>query len=93
MRMVSSLQLKFDSRAKEIENKWIDKFDALRKQVDGRWKQLDGLENSVKSAAELHKQWRLKANDKTRELDEVKVGVSSTHFTLANEYFSTLTMK
>lgn len=76
MRMVSSLQLKFDNRAKEIENTWLDKFAALRKQVEGRWKQLDGLESNVKSAADMHKQWRLKANDKSRELEETKVSVN-----------------
>ncbi|EOQ99612.1 hypothetical protein E3P92_00594 [Wallemia ichthyophaga] len=84
MRKVSSLQLKFDSRAKEIESKWMDKFAALRKQIDGRWKQLDGLEGSVKSAAEMHKQWRLKANEKSRELDEIKNSYNETMIQLAN---------
>ncbi|TIB90893.1 hypothetical protein E3Q06_00136 [Wallemia mellicola] len=72
MRVISSLEMKFDKRAKEIETNWMTKFASLRKQVEGKWKQIDGLESSVKSASEVHKQWRMKSNEKSREVDELK---------------------
>ena len=84
MKSISNIQLKFDKKSKDIENVWVEKFANLKKQVDSRWKQLERLEVSIKSASDLHKQWRLRANEKTRELDELKQSYNEIMIQLSN---------
>lgn len=45
----------------------------VRKQLDGRWKQIDRFETSVKNLAEVKHTWRRKYNTKEGELEAIKV--------------------
>jgi len=72
LKALSQIQLEFDKRCKEAENKFQDRLAELRKQLDTRWKQIDRFETSVKNLAEIKHTWRRKYNVKEGELEAVK---------------------
>jgi hypothetical protein len=47
----------------------------FKKQLDGRWKQIDRFETSVKNLTDVRNTWRRKYNVKEGELEAAKVSV------------------
>ncbi|KXN87015.1 Anucleate primary sterigmata protein B [Leucoagaricus sp. SymC.cos] len=72
LKALSQIQLDFDKRCKEVEGKYVDKLNEIRKQLDTRWKQIDKFETSVKTYADMKAQWRRKFAVKEGELEAVK---------------------
>jgi len=67
----------FDKRCKDVELKFSDKFNDMRKQLDNRWKQIDKFEASLKTYAETKANWKRKFSQKEGELEAIKVGCFS----------------
>ncbi|TRM57016.1 hypothetical protein BD626DRAFT_516705, partial [Schizophyllum amplum] len=72
LKALSQIQLDFEKRAKEAENRFADKLVEMRKQLDNRWKQIDKFEASVKVAAESKSTWRRKMASKDGEIEALK---------------------
>ncbi|CBQ72955.1 related to Myosin heavy chain [Sporisorium reilianum SRZ2] len=72
LRRVFDTQLGVDQKAKELESKLLDKYTALKRQQDTRFRQIDRFEASVKVAADKQAQWRQRLVSKQAELDAVK---------------------
>lgn len=73
LKALSQIQLDFDKRCKEVEARFVEKMNDMRKQLDNRWKQIDKFEASVKSYADTKVSWRRKFSAKEGELEAVKV--------------------
>jgi hypothetical protein len=73
LKALSQIQLDFDKRCKEVETRFSEKMNDMRKQLDNRWKQIDKFETSVKSYADTKASWRRKFSSKEGELEAVKV--------------------
>ncbi|KAI5474861.1 hypothetical protein MNV49_002324, partial [Pseudohyphozyma bogoriensis] len=69
---VNSISQSFDRRAKEMEARFSDQFNTLKRQQDTKLRQLDRFESSIKTAAETQKQWRQRVATKQAELDSAK---------------------
>jgi hypothetical protein len=50
----------------------------LRKQLDGRWKQIERFETSLKGYADVKREWKRKVVNKEGEVEALKVIIS--HF-------------
>ena len=74
LKSLSQVQLEFDRRCKEIEGRFTEKMNDMRKQLDNRWKQIEKFEASVKSYADTKVTWRRKLALKEGELEAIKVG-------------------
>ncbi|TKY85692.1 hypothetical protein EX895_005232 [Sporisorium graminicola] len=72
LRRVFDTQLGIDQKAKELESKLMEKYTALKRQQDTRFRQIDRFEASVKVAADKQGQWRQRLVSKQAELDAVK---------------------
>ncbi|RDB26693.1 Anucleate primary sterigmata protein B [Hypsizygus marmoreus] len=72
LKALSQIQLDFDKKCKEIESRFMEKMNDMRKQLDSRWKQIDKFEASVKSYADLKAQWRRRFAVKEGELEALK---------------------
>lgn len=72
LKALSQIQLDFDKRCKEVEARFVEKMNDMRKQLDNRWKQIDKFEASVKSYADTKVSWRRKFSAKEGELEAVK---------------------
>ncbi|KAH9483481.1 Spindle pole body protein pcp1 [Psilocybe cubensis] len=72
LKALSQIQLDFDKRCKEIEGKFSDKLNDMRKQLDQRWKQIDKFESSLKTYAETKAGWKRKFAQKEGELEAIK---------------------
>ncbi|KPV72942.1 uncharacterized protein RHOBADRAFT_55197 [Rhodotorula graminis WP1] len=77
LRAVNGLQHSFERRTRELESKFVDQLEALKRQQDSRHKQLDRFEAGLKSATEAQRQWRARVQSKTTELEAAKAEVSS----------------
>ncbi|KAJ6567603.1 hypothetical protein DFH09DRAFT_1261407 [Mycena vulgaris] len=63
---------RLDRRAKDVEARFAEKLNDMRKQLDMRWKQLDKFEAGVKGYADAKTGWRRKFSAKEGELDALK---------------------
>jgi len=72
LKALSQIQLQFDQRCKEVEGRFTEKLNDMRKQLDHRWKQIDKFEASVKAYAETKVTWRRKLAAKEGELEAIK---------------------
>ncbi|KAF7974233.1 hypothetical protein HWV62_13114 [Athelia sp. TMB] len=72
LKALSQIQLDFDRRCKEAENRFTEKLADMRKQLDSRWKQIDKFEGSVKTYADTKAAWRRKLSAKEGELEAIK---------------------
>ncbi|KAG9014667.1 hypothetical protein FRB94_011845 [Tulasnella sp. JGI-2019a] len=60
MKALSHLTADFEKKCKVVEQRFAEKLAELKRQLDGRWKQLDKFESSVKTALENKDKWRRK---------------------------------
>ncbi|CDS01199.1 related to Myosin heavy chain [Sporisorium scitamineum] len=72
LRRVFDTQLGVDQKAKELESKLMEKYNALKRQQDTRFRLIDRFEASIKVAADKQGQWRQRLVSKQSELDAVK---------------------
>ncbi|KAJ3743052.1 hypothetical protein DFH05DRAFT_1499088 [Lentinula detonsa] len=72
LKALSQIQLDFDKRCKEIEGRFTDRMNDMRKQLDNRWRQIDKFEAGVKVFAETKATWRRKFNAKEGEAEALK---------------------
>ncbi|SPO25880.1 related to Myosin heavy chain [Ustilago trichophora] len=72
LRRVFDTQLGVDQKAKELESKLLEKYNALKRQQDSRFRQIDRFEASIKVATDKQGQWRQRLVSKQSELDAVK---------------------
>ncbi|KAJ1041118.1 hypothetical protein NDA14_006555 [Ustilago hordei] len=72
LRRVLDTQLGVDQKAKELEAKLLEKYNALKRQQDTRFRQIDRFEASIKVATDKQGQWRQRLVTKQAELDAVK---------------------
>ncbi|EPQ30611.1 uncharacterized protein PFL1_02135 [Pseudozyma flocculosa PF-1] len=72
LRKISDIQLSFEQRAKDLEGKLMEKFTALKRQQDSRFRQIDRFEVSIKNATDKQLQWRQRVVSKQSEVDAVK---------------------
>ncbi|KAG7447276.1 uncharacterized protein BT62DRAFT_931123 [Guyanagaster necrorhizus] len=72
LKALSQIELDFDKRCKEVEGRYTEKLTDMRKQLDGRWKQIDKFEASIKAYAEVKAGWRRKFSAKEGELEAIK---------------------
>ncbi|KAJ9479184.1 hypothetical protein PHBOTO_002659 [Pseudozyma hubeiensis] len=72
LRKVFDSQLGVDQKAKELETKLMEKYTALKRQQDSRFRQIDRFETSIKQATDKQAQWRQRLVSKQTELDSVK---------------------
>jgi hypothetical protein len=73
LKALSQIQVDFDKRAKDVEARFSEKLNDMRKQLDMRWKQIDKFETGVKGYAEAKAGWRRKLSVKEGELEALKV--------------------
>ncbi|RPD64285.1 hypothetical protein L226DRAFT_505884 [Lentinus tigrinus ALCF2SS1-7] len=72
LKALSQIQSEFEKRVKEAEQRYSDKLNDMRKQLDLRWKQIDKFEASVKTLAEAKALWRKKLNAKDGEIEALQ---------------------
>ncbi|BGP03966.1 anucleate primary sterigmata protein b [Rhodotorula toruloides] len=77
LKSVNQLHMSFERRTKELESKFFDQLQTLKRQQDNRHKQLDRFEASLKTATEAQRQWRQRVQQKTLELENAKAEVAS----------------
>lgn len=73
LKALSQIQTDFEKRTKEAEQRYADKLNDMRKQLDLRWKQIDKFEASVKTLAEAKALWRKKLSAKEGEIEALQV--------------------
>ncbi|KAJ7658940.1 hypothetical protein B0H17DRAFT_1171833 [Mycena rosella] len=72
LKALSQIQVDFDRRAKDVEARFADRLNDMRKQLDMRWKQIDKFEAGVKGYAEAKTGWRRKLSAKEGEVEALK---------------------
>lgn len=72
LRAISGARADFDKRIKEAENNMERKMGALKRQLDAKWRALDGFEASVKKLELQRSQLRTRAAQHQGELEAVK---------------------
>lgn len=72
LRKVSDIQVQFDQKSKAIEDKFVEKFAALKRQQESRFRQIDRFELAIKNATDKQSQWRTKLLTKQGEMDAMK---------------------
>ncbi|KAG5634459.1 hypothetical protein H0H81_001876 [Sphagnurus paluster] len=72
LKSLSHIQLEFDKRCREVEGRYTERLNDMRKQLDNRWKQIDKFEASVKTYADTKVTWRRKLATKEGELEAIK---------------------
>ncbi|KAI0806659.1 hypothetical protein C8Q74DRAFT_1189709 [Fomes fomentarius] len=72
LKALSHIQSDFEKRVKEAEQRYSDKLNDMRKQLDLRWKQIDKFEASVKTLAEAKATWRKKLSAKEGEIEALQ---------------------
>ena len=73
LKALSQIQSEFEKRVNEAEQRYSDKLNDMRKQLDLRWKQIDKFEASVKALAEAKAVWRKKLSAKDGEIEALQV--------------------
>ncbi|KWU45315.1 hypothetical protein RHOSPDRAFT_4172, partial [Rhodotorula sp. JG-1b] len=74
---INQLHMLFERRTKELEERFVDQLQTLKRQQESRNSQVDRFEASLKMALESQKQWRQRVQQKTLELEQAKSEVSS----------------
>ncbi|CAO1635015.1 unnamed protein product [Parajaminaea phylloscopi] len=69
---LSEIQTHFERRAGRIESRFADHISNLKRQQDSRFKQLDRLEGSLKTASDKQSAWRSRVVAKQGELEAAK---------------------
>ncbi|KAJ6460887.1 hypothetical protein C8R45DRAFT_1179430 [Mycena sanguinolenta] len=72
LKALGQIQVDFDRRAKDVEARFAEKLNEMRKQLDMRWKQIDKFEVGVKGYADAKAGWRRKLSTKEGELEALK---------------------
>ena len=72
LKALSQIQTDFEKRVKEAEQRYTDRLNDMRKQLDLRWKQIDKFEASVKALAEAKALWRKKLSTKEGEIEALQ---------------------
>ncbi|KAI0363416.1 hypothetical protein BV20DRAFT_145345 [Pilatotrama ljubarskyi] len=72
LKALSQIQNDFEKRVKEAEQRYTDKLNDMRKQLELRWKQIDKFEASVKALAEAKAVWRKKLSAKEGEIEALQ---------------------
>ncbi|KAJ7083699.1 hypothetical protein B0H15DRAFT_940158 [Mycena belliarum] len=73
LKALSQIQVDFDRRAKDVEARFAERLNEMRKQLDMRWKQIDKFEVGVKGFADAKAGWRRKVAAKEGEVEALKV--------------------
>lgn len=72
LRKVSDIQVQFDQKSKAIEEKFVEKFSALKRQQESRFRQIDRFELAIKNATDKQSQWRARLITKQGEMESMK---------------------
>ncbi|KDN52741.1 hypothetical protein K437DRAFT_220185 [Tilletiaria anomala UBC 951] len=72
MRRLGELRTHFDTKAKEMEAKFLEHFSAIKKQQDGQMRHINRLEQTLKTASDKQGIWRSRIVAKQAELDAAK---------------------
>ncbi|GAA5983031.1 hypothetical protein JCM10908_006873 [Rhodotorula pacifica] len=81
---INQLHMSFERRTKELEERFVDQLQTLKRQQESRNSQVDRFEASLKMALESQKQWRQRVQQKSLELEQAKFEVSSLQTQLAS---------
>lgn len=76
LRKLAEIKAGFEKRAARMQGNFTDSFNTLKRQQESRFRQIDRLETSLKSAADKQHQWRSRVVAKQAELDAAKGTVS-----------------
>ncbi|KAJ3526031.1 hypothetical protein NMY22_g10331 [Coprinellus aureogranulatus] len=76
LKALSQIQLDFDKRAKEVEGRFTEKLNEMRRQLESRWRQIDKFELSVKQIVEAKASWRRKLREKEGEVEALRANNS-----------------
>ncbi|GAA6019786.1 hypothetical protein JCM8202_001220 [Rhodotorula sphaerocarpa] len=74
---ITQLHMSFERRTKELETRFVDQVQSLKRQQDSRHAQVDRFEASLKMALDSQKQWRLRVQQKSLELEQAKAEAAS----------------
>ncbi|KAF5336816.1 hypothetical protein D9757_014655 [Collybiopsis confluens] len=72
LKVLSQIQTQFEARVKEVEGKYGDTMNEMRKQLEGRWRQVDKFEQGIKGMKETKDGWRRKLSAKEGEIEGLK---------------------
>lgn len=86
LKALSQIQLDFDKRCKDVEAKFAEKINDMRRQLDHRWKQIDKFETSLKTYADTKAQWKKKLAAKEGELEAIKVSFLHLHLVSFSDF-------
>ena len=73
LKSLNQISIDFEKRAKDVETRYTEKLNELRKQLDHKWRQIDKFEGSVKNLSEMKQSWKRKFALKDGEIDALKV--------------------
>ncbi|KIJ55762.1 hypothetical protein M422DRAFT_240378 [Sphaerobolus stellatus SS14] len=76
LKALSHVQMEFDKRTKDVEARLTENYNALKKKMDGCWRQIDNQEKAVKSAQELKSSWRKKYMEKQGEIEAAQASAN-----------------
>lgn len=63
----------FERKSKEIETRYSEKLNEIRKQLDQKWKIIDKFELQVKNLMDVKQSWKRKFALKEGEMEALKV--------------------
>ncbi|POY72208.1 hypothetical protein BMF94_4714 [Rhodotorula taiwanensis] len=81
---INQLHMSFERRTKELEARFVDQLQTLKRQQESRTAQVDRFEASLKLALESQKQWRSRVQQKSLELEQAKSEVASLQSQLSS---------
>ncbi|GAA5885923.1 hypothetical protein JCM3774_003777, partial [Rhodotorula dairenensis] len=84
LKSINQLHMSFERRTKELEERFVDQLQTLKRQQESRHSQVDRFEASLKMALDSQKQWRQRVQQKTLELEQAKSEVSALQSQLAS---------
>lgn len=76
LRSISGVRTDFDKRIRETEARMESKMASLKRQLEGKWRALDGFEASVKKLELARAQWRARLASKDGELESARGQIS-----------------
>ncbi|EJD06171.1 uncharacterized protein FOMMEDRAFT_78216 [Fomitiporia mediterranea MF3/22] len=72
LKALNQIATDFEKRSKEIETRYTDKLNEIRKQIDSKWKQIDKFDVSVRNLMDQKHLWKRKLALKEGELEALK---------------------
>ncbi|CAO1626641.1 unnamed protein product [Sympodiomycopsis kandeliae] len=72
LKKLSELKSTFEKRTQQMETRSLERFTNFKRQQESRFRQIDRLEGSLKSAADKQNAWRSRVVSKQSELDSAK---------------------